>query len=193
MLGAGAAAGFREEDESGGRHQQDEHDQLNGGEQDAVQLGLDVGPLQGVAALQEEHTGQNADGEAQQAQQGVEVAAGQTQDHAERAAEEHQAADHHEEAQHEAGDGGAAALGGELLAAQGHQEAAQHQTYDLRPDILHGGGAVQAKTAGDIPQEAGNAEAHVGGIAEVDQQSGDDADDQTGDDDLPSFAFDVHV
>ena len=170
VLGAGAAAGFGEENEGGSRHQQDEHDHLNGGEQEAVQPGLGVGALQGVAALQEEHAGQDAQSEAQQAQQGVEVAAGQTQDHTEGAAQEHQAADHHKEAQHKAGDGSAAALGGELLAAQGHDKAAQHQAHDLGADVLHGGGTVQAQTAGGITQEAGYAEAHVGGVAEVDQQ-----------------------
>ena len=193
MLGAGATARFGEEDEGGRRHQQDEHHHLDGGEDHAVQLGLGIGALQGVAPLQEEHTGQDAQHKAQQAQQGVQVAARQTQDHAEGAAQEHQAAHHHEEAQHKSGDGCAAALGGELLLAQGHDEAAQHQADDLRPDVLHGGGTVQAQTAGGIPQEAGDAEAHIGGIAEKDQQRGNDADDQSGDDDLDSFAFDIHV
>ena len=153
MLGAGAAAGFGEENEGGSRHQQDEHDHLNGGEQEAVQPGLGVGALQGIAALQEEHAGQDAQSEAQQTQQGVEVAAGQTQDHAEGAAQEHQAADHHKETQHKAGDGSTAALGGELTLEQGDAEAAQHQADDLRPDILHGGGPVQAQAACGIPQD----------------------------------------
>ena len=193
MLGAGAAARFGEKDEGGSRHQQDKHHHLNDGEDHAVQLGLGIGALQGIAPLQEEHTGQNTQRKAQQTQQGVQVAACQTQDHAEGAAQEHQAAHHHEEAQHKPGDRSAAALGGELLLDKRHAEAAQHQTDDLGPDVLYGGGTVQTQTTSGIPQEAGNAEAHVGGIAEKDQQRSNDADDQSGDDDLNSFAFDIHV
>ena len=99
---------------------------------------------------------------------------------------------HHEKAQHEAGQGRAAALGGELTLEQGDAEAAQHQADDLRPDILHGGGPVQAQTACGIPQEAGDAEAHVGRVAEKDQQRRNDADDQARNDDMQALTFDVH-
>ena len=193
VLGAGAAAGLGEVDEGGSRHQQDKHHHLDGREQEALQPGHGIGALQGIALLQEEHARQNAQHEAKPAQQSVQVAAGQAQDHAEGAAQEHQAADHHEKAQHEAGQGRAAALGGELTLEQGDAEAAQHQADDLRPDILHGSGPVQAQTACGIPQEAGDAEAHVGRVAEKDQQRRNDADDQARNDDMQALTFDVHL
>ena len=143
--------------------------------------------------FREEHAGQNADNESQQAQQSVEVTAGQTQDHTERTTQKHQAADHDEETQHKTGDRRAATLGGELLAAQGHNKAAKYKTNDLGPNVLHGGSTVKAKSAGGVPQEAGNTESHVAGVAKINQQRRNDADDQTGDHDLCTFAFDIHV
>lgn len=57
----------------------------------------------------------------------------------------------------------------------------------------HGGGPVQAQTACGIPQEAGDAEAHVGRVAEKDQQRRNDADDQARNDDMQALTFDVHL
>ena len=71
--------------------------------------------------------------------------------------------------------GGAAALGRELLAEQAHEQSAQHQAQDLRPHILNDLRPVQAHTAGNIPQEAGNAEAHVGRVPQGNQHDGYDA------------------
>ena len=174
VLGAGAF--LREVDKGRGQRQQHQQRRHDGGQHGALGGGQAVGAAQGVALVQEEHAAQDARHEAGQPEQRVAVAARQTQNHAEGAAKEHQAADHDEEAQHEPGHGSAAALGGPLLTHQREDQAAQHQTDDLRPDVLHGGGAVQAHRTGDVPYKAGDAEAHVGGVAQQHQHCRNDAD-----------------
>ena len=64
---------------------------------------------------QELHATEDADREADEPDDGVEVAAGDPQDHAQRAAEEDKRGDHDERAEHEAGHRGGAAAGEELL------------------------------------------------------------------------------
>ena len=192
MLGAGAAARLGEAEQRGGGHQEQEQHHLEDGEQPALQSGKPVGAPEGIPPVQEKYPGQNAADESTQAEQDVQIAAGQPQDHAEGAAQEHQAADHDEEAQHEAGQRGAAAPGGELLPGQGQQKAAQHQSDDLGADVLHRGGGVETKGSGGVPQEAGDAEAHVDRIAEEHQQGCEDTDDDAGQNDAGGFLFQVH-
>ena len=76
---------------------------------------------------------------------------------------------------------------------QQEMESAQKNAEESSFTASVGGGAVQAKTAGGIPQEAGDAEAHVGRVAEKDQQRRNDADDQASNDDMQALTFDVHL
>ena len=84
----------------------------------------------------------------------------------------------------------------QLLRSESGAEGAQHEADDLRPDVLHLPGAVEADGARDIPQEAGNAEAHVAGVAVGRQHQGGDADDHAGEQDhavLPEPVGFFHV
>ena len=193
MQRAGACARLGEEDEGGSRHQQHQHDHLHRREGCALQHRLFKGAAQRVAPVQEHNTHQNARHETGQPQQRVQIAARQTQNHAEGAAQKHQAADHHKEAQHKAGQRGAAAPGGKFLLGQCHGKAAQHQTNDLRPDVLHCARPVQAQCARGVPQKTGDAEAHVHRVAEEYQRRRNDADDQPRDHDCDLFLFQVHT
>ena len=192
MEGAGAGACLGEVNEGGGGNQQHQQHHLDDGEGRALQDGQLIGALEGVAPVEEDHAHQNAADKAQQAEEGIEVAAGQAEDHAEGAAQEHQAADHHKEAQHKPGQGRAAAPGRKFLAQQRHEEAAQHQPEDFRPDILHGAGRVQPQGAGDVPQEAGDAKAHVHGVSKQHQQRGNDPDGDAGQHNAGLFAVFHH-
>ncbi len=60
-----------------------------------------MGPAEVEAALQEEYPGGDAESEARQPCDAVEVPAGQAEDAAQRAAEEDQRSDHHEGAEDE--------------------------------------------------------------------------------------------
>ena len=102
-------------------------------------------------------------------------------------------ANHDGEAQYESGQRGAAALGGEFLAHQAHDKGAQHQADDLRPDILDDLRPVHTYAAGDIPQEAGDAEAHVFRVAKGHQRHGDDAHHQPGQNDQAMLFDEVHA
>ena len=115
-------------------------------------------------------TGDKAD----QTDNGIEVTACNTQDHTEGAAQEHQRADHDKEAKDETCDGGRAAAGLELLT--------EDQADDFGTDVLNNTGCMHANAAGDITQEAGDAEAHVCRVAQLDQQDSSCANDQTGGD-----------
>ena len=188
----GAGAGLGECQQGGEKDQNDQDDHLNDGKRHALQSGLPVSTLQGIALVQEEHAGQNAAHKAQQAKQGVQIAARQPENHAEGTAQKCQTAYHDEKAQNKPGQRRGAALGRPFLFQAGHQEAAQNQTDNFGPDVLDDGGGVQLQTAGGVPQEAGNAEAHIGGIAEQHQQHGNDSDGQTGQNDGKFFVFQFH-
>lgn len=111
MQRAGACARFAEVDERRGEQQQREDHQRQDDEHAALRLCQIMTPLERVALVQEEHAREDAAHKAGQAQQRIEVAARQSQNHAERAAEEHQAAHHYKHAQHEARHRRAAAAG----------------------------------------------------------------------------------
>ena len=179
--GAGALGG--EEDEGGSGDHQDQQTHIDGGHEHAFDLGLGPGLLEGEALLQEQSAHKNADDEADEAQDGVSVTAAQADDHPQGAAQEHEGAHHHAEAQHEPGDGGGATPHFELLARQGHDHGAQHQTDDLGADVLNNGGPVHPHAAGDVTQEAGDTEAHVHRVAQGNQHHRGDAYHQTGQND----------
>ncbi|CAN4007616.1 HTH cro/C1-type domain-containing protein, partial [Dysosmobacter welbionis] len=77
----------------------------------------------------------------------------------------HQSTDHHEHPQHKPAGGRGPGLCPELPGSQSCRRGPHHDADDLRPDVLHIGGAVEPQGAGDVPQEAGDAEAHVLGVA----------------------------
>ena len=159
MHGAGAFLG--ELQQLGRGHQQHQQNDHHAGEHQALTLSDRVGPAQGEALLQKDNAHQNTGDEAQQTGHGGQVAAAQTDDHAQGAAQEHQRADHHEQAQHKAAGGGGPGTAPELPGGHGGKQRAQHDADDLRTDVLHLGGAVQAQSARDVTLEAGDAEAHV--------------------------------
>ena len=74
--GAGAGACLGEVNEGGGGNQQHQQHHLDDGEGGAFQDGQLVGALEGVAPVEEDHAHQNAADKAQQAEEGIEVAAG---------------------------------------------------------------------------------------------------------------------
>ena len=121
----------------------------------------------------------------------VEIAAGQTQDHTQRAAQKGQRADHDESAEHEPQGRRGTGLGFPFLRGDGHQEAAEDQTDNLRTDILHLGCRMQTDSARDITLKAGDAEAHVGRVAERRQHECCDADDNAGQNDEQILFFHV--
>ena len=192
----GAGTGLGEAQQPGARQQQDEKDHHDAGEHQALPGGERPGAAQGEALLQEDDANQDAAQEAQKASNRRQITAAEPQDHPQGAAQEDQGAHHHHKAQQEAHGGGGAGTGTELLRGESGAEGAQHEADDLRPDVLHLPGAVEADGARDIPQEAGNAEAHVAGVAVGRQHQGGDADDHAGEQDhavLPEPVGFFHV
>ena len=112
---AGAGAFFREEQEGGNGQEQDEQDHCDGGKRGAFRRRELIGALQRITPLQVKDAAEDAGGKAHQAEDRVEVSAGDPQDHAEGAAQEHQAADHGEEAEDQPREGGTAAPGRKLF------------------------------------------------------------------------------
>ena len=121
MLRAGA---LRTEMEHG-RNEQHQKQQTHhhGGERRPLERAGGVGALEVEAAAQEDDADADAEHEAEQTDHGVEVAAAETQHHAQRAAEEDERADHHERAEHEARGGRGARAGAELALEAGNTEA----------------------------------------------------------------------
>ena len=187
VLRAGACLAELEDD--GDRQEQQQDDRHTDGEDDALERDGVIGALEREAPLQEQRTGKDTGAEAGQTDQSVGIAAGQTEHHAQRAAEEGQRADHDERAEDKAERGRGAGLCAELLRADGHDERAEHEADDLRADILHLSGAVEAERACDIAQEARDAEAHVGRVSEMRQQDSGQTDDRAGHNDPPTDLF----
>ena len=170
MHGAGALLGGIEQ--GGDQQSQGKQHQHDDRQDKALGLFGLVGAAQVEALLQEHGADNGADDEAQKAHEGVEVAAAHTQQHTKGAAQEHQSADHHQGAHGETGGGGGTGLGAEFLADKGHDAGTQDNADDLGTDILHHGCAVQTQGAGNVTLEAGNAEAHVLGVAQSLQKQG---------------------
>ena len=158
----------------------------------ALRLADGVGSFKREAVFEEQHADTDARDKADEAYQRVQITAAQTEHHPQRAAQKDQRADHDEHAQHESGRGGRARLRAELARCERHDERAQHQAQDLRAQILHLRGAVQAERARDVPLKAGDAEAHVGGVSQRGQRQGRDSDDDAGQNHEPvSFFHDI--
>ena len=185
MHGAGAFLGGIEQ--AGSQQRQRKQHQHNDRQHEALGLFGLVGTTQVEALLQEHGAHSSADDEAQQTHEGVEVTAAHTQQHTQRAAQKHQCTDHHQRTHGEAGGGRGAGLCAELLADERHDAGAEDDADDLGADILHHGSTVQPQSAGDVPLEAGNAEAHVLGIAQCLQQQSGNAHHDARDDHEPVF------
>ena len=110
--GAWAAPAFRRgaEQAADAGHAEQERDQKRSGEGGALKLALVIGAAQREALLQEEHADEDADDEADEADNGVRIAAAETEQHPQRAAEEDQRADHDGSAENEAEHGELPAL-----------------------------------------------------------------------------------
>ena len=169
MLGTRAAARLGKVDE--GRCSNEQHQKYNGNHRHnaAFRRRHLIGTLQAVATVQEENAGINTCRKANQADNSIQITAGNTQQHSERAAQKHQTADHRKKSQHETCQRRAAALRRKFAVHISCSQSAQHQTADFRTDVLHSLGCMQAQTAGSITQKAGNTQAHVGRIAEKHQ------------------------
>ena len=113
--------------EDGGdrQHQYQQHEHHRGKGGTLHQLG-GIGALEAEATLEEQDTDDNADDEAGQTNQSIQVAATHTQNHPQGAAEKHQCANHNEGTQHEPGGRGGTGLRTELLTGQSHDEGTQH-------------------------------------------------------------------
>ena len=165
-----AGALLRGVEQAGDQQSQGKQHQHNHRQHKALGLLGLIGTAQVEALLQEDGAHQCPDNEAQQTHEGVEVAATHTQQHTKRAAQKYQGADHHQRTHGKAGGGSGAGLGPELLTDEGHDAGAQDDADNLGADILHDLGTVQAHGTHDVTLEAGDAEAHVLGIAQGLQQ-----------------------
>ena len=176
-----------------GRNEQHQKQQTrhHGGERRPLERAGGVGALEVEAAAQEDDADADAEHEAEQTDHGVEVAAAETQHHAQRAAEEDERADHHERAEHEARGGRGARAGAELAPDERHRERAEHKADDLRADVLHLRGAVQPDGTRDIALEAGNTEAHVAGVSKSGQRQRRESHGDAGGKDKPVLFFHV--
>ena len=143
---------------------------------------LDAG-AQRISALEEQRAAGYAADKTGKTEKRVAVTACQTMNGTPRAAEKNQRADGGHHAENETDDGSGTAPGPEFARHEGHGHGPEHEADDFRPDVLHDGGAMQTETACNVALEAGDAYAHVGGIAEFLQQNGCNADDRTDEDD----------
>ena len=187
VLGAGAL--FGELEQRGHGDDQDEQHGYHSGQHAALGHVRLIRTLEGEALLQARNADENADDETGKADERVEVAAAETEHHAQRAAEEGQRADDDERTEHKTHRGGRARAGLEFLARNAHNERAEHETDDLGADILHLCGAVQAAGARNIAQKAGNTESHIRRVAERRQNERSKAHSGTGSDDAQMYFF----
>ena len=183
MHGAGAL--LRELEQGGNNQEQQEQTGQNHGQSNTLSRGGIISTLQGEALVQADNTDGNAAGEAQQSDPCIQVAAGHTQNHTQGAAQECQSADHDESAHDKADSGSGAGLGTELLGGDSHNECANNQTNDLGTEVLHNSGAMHSGSTCDVTQEAGDAEAHVGRVAQQGQHNGCQADQAAGSNNQP--------
>ena len=150
------------------------------GQDEAVRPLYFIGAAQGKSFFQAQHTDADAEREAGKAGNGGKVAPGQTKHHAERAAEESESSDHDNHTQYKAQRGRGTGARLEFTAGRGGQERAQYEPDYFRAYVLDFCGAVHTKPARDITQEAGDAEAHIGGIACCGKPQRSEAGDKTG-------------
>ena len=192
MLSAGACAFRREKDKRGRRDQKGDEPQLDNRPNDALGSRKAIRPLKREALVQKIGADKDAAHKAGKADDCVEVAARDAQDHAEGTSKEHEGADHDAEPKHKASDWRRAAAGRELLLCEGKQEASEHKADKLWADILNRLRSVKPEAASGIADKAGDAEAHVGGIAEEHEHRCDDSDDGAASDDRSLLLLQVH-
>ena len=113
MHAAGTFFGELEDRRSG--EPEDEQQHINDREGGAFGERLLIAAAEREALLEEHNAHENAHDEAHKTDKGVPVAAADTDDHTQRAAEEHQRADHNEHAEKEADHRGRAAAALEFL------------------------------------------------------------------------------
>ena len=183
MHAAGTFFGELEERRSG--EPEDEQQHIDDREGGAFGERLLIAAAEREALLEEHNAHENAHDEAHKTDKGVPVTAADTDDHTQRAAEEHQRADHDERAEKEADHRGRAAAALEFLRRDRRDERAEQDADDLRTEVLHDLRAVHAERAGRVAQEAGDAEAHVAGVAVRAQNERRNADHKSGDEDQP--------
>ena len=193
MLRPGAPAGFREENKRGRGDEEQEKDGLQEWEYGAFGRPLFIRSSQRIAFIQEEDPNGNPADKPDQADDRVQIPARQSDDHAERAAEEHQPADHDEGAKNESGYRRAPAARREFFPDDRKDQRAQDDSDNFWADILNWGGAVKPQSAGDIANETGDTETHIFGVPEIYKQGRDDADDDSGEDNKPILFFPDHI
>ena len=184
----GAGTGLGEAQLAGEYQQQNQQDHHKAGQHQTLALADRIGPPQGKALPQKDDAHQNTGHKAHQTGHGGQITAAQADDHAQRAAQKDQRADHDEHAQNEAAGGGGTGFGPEFLGADGRQQGAQNDADDLRADVLDLVGAVQSQRAGNVPLKAGDAEAHVPGVAGGGQHQSRDTDHDAGQQDQTVLA-----
>lgn len=174
-LAGGAEGGVDE-----GQEQEHGHDDWHG---PAGEFAGGMCATEAEAHFEELDADGDAGGEAEEAEDGVPVTAGESEDGAPGAAEEYEGADHGEDTEDEADDGGRAGAGAELAEYEGGAESAKAESGDFGAEELDDGGAMEAEGAGDVAGKTGDADAHIGGVAEVRKGAGDGTDGEADDDD----------
>lgn len=176
-----------------GRNEQHQKQQTrhHGGERRPLERAGGVGALEVEAAAQEDDADADAEHEAEQTDHGVEVAAAETQHHAQRAAKEDERADHHERAEHEARGGEEPARGRNSRPMSDIANAPSTRPMISGRTYCTFGGAVQPDGTRDIALEAGNTEAHVAGVSKSGQRQRRESHGDAGGKDKPVLFFHV--
>ena len=156
----GARAGLADGEHAGEDADAQADDQQHG-QDGAGRLVRVMLAAQGVALLQEERARGDAQDEADEADPGVQVAGGHTDDHAQWTSQKNQSADHsnnsQKKADHGRGAGGRAVFPG----GHGNNESSGYQTCDFRAHILYNGCRVQLGCACNVADKAGDTKCHV--------------------------------
>ncbi len=182
-LGLAGYLGEDQHEQQQARHEERQHPARRG-----------VGPLGAseiVPPFQEQRPDPDAEAKAQQTENGIAVAACQTERRPPGASQKNERPDHGENAEYKADDRRGAESGAELPEEGGRRQGTENKSHDLGTDILHQIGPVQAKGAGDVPLEAGDADPHIAGIAHFLKQRGHYADRDPDADNAPRSGEDV--
>lgn len=159
MLGAGTF--FREEDECGSSNEKSEQCDLDYREYSSFECRKLVCTLERIALLKEYNTYEDSADKSEQTYDCVKVAACKSQNHSERASEEHKSADHNEESEYESRYRGASASWRKFFLAYCKKCASEYKTYDFRSDVLYRGCSVKSERTCRVTQEACNTESHI--------------------------------
>jgi hypothetical protein len=145
-----------------------------------------LGATQIVAVFEKKRTDPDAEGQAQQSQDGIAVAAGQPQHRPPRTSQKDQCPDHGKGAQNEADNGRRTHPGPEFLEQIGGNHRTDDEPDDLRTDVLDHAGPVQTQCTGHVAFETGHTDAHIPGVSQVLQQRCQNADGSSHADDSPT-------